>query len=230
MKAMCIWMGCWVLATGGLCAQSVVTLTATSAGDGYHHDELGTAYDYFDATSPTNLVNYQFWGSSSDVSTNISYLQFSLAALPDDFELSSAILNLYITEIHYGDESPNGGFIKLVTTPTSANGLASQRLNGTEILATLKDQGAGWLSVDVTDAMLNHQSLGYAYMAFSMQANTTGYFRYSGFSFTSADAGSNQPYLSVTSAVPEPAHAALAGGGLVALGVLWWRRRGRCAH
>lgn len=187
-----------------------IDIVVTPAGDGYHHDELGSSYDYFDSSALSNIVHYQFYGTSDTVIRNTSYAQFSLDSFAPGAEIGLATLNIFLTEIHYGDESPSGGFVYHVANASSANGLASQRLTGSEVVVNIKDQPLGWLSLDVTGYLQNDLDNGYSYAAFSFSPDTAGYFRNAGFSFTSGDALTNQPFLSVV--VPEPGYTALLLG------------------
>jgi len=186
-------------------------INLTSMGDGYRHDENGSSFDYWDGTSDTNRVHYQFYGTSDNRFTQTAYLQFNLSALPATAAVNTATLNLYVTEIHYGDDSPSGGFIRHASNSSAANGDASQRLSGDVDVIELKDQPPGWLSINVTSMIQSDIDNGFSYAAFSGTPNTTGYFRYAGFSFTSADAPANQPCLEVTT-VPEPATVCLLLG------------------
>ena len=200
------------------------TIPAVSAGDGFFHNEAGSSWDYFDSTGSTVKAHYEFWGTSDTLLYDTGYLQFSMDAIPDGSPISAATLHVNITEIYYSSDSPSGGYLKFVRADT-ANGQASQRLNGSVTLVELKDQAPGWLAVDITEHMQTAVDDAYGHIAFSANPNTSGYFRNAGFTFTSADNGSDGPYLSVTT-VPEPAAFALAGG-LVALGLAYWRRRAR---
>ena len=200
-----------------------LTITVPSEGDGFYHNESGSSYDYWDGTNTVNKVHYQFWGTSDSVIQETAYLQFDLSSVPAGTLIGSATLNLYVTEIHYGDDSPSGGWIKHVANSSSANGLASQKLGGSEIVVEMKDQPTGWMALDVTSFIQNDMANGYSYAAFSGNYNGSGYFRNSGFSFVSADATSDQPYLSITT-VPEPAATTAAIMILAGIFVLCRRR------
>jgi hypothetical protein len=209
-------------------AQAAIIVQTTSPGDGYFHDETGSSWDYFDATSHQVSAYYTYWGTSDTMQYNTGYLQFALANIPDSAVLASATLNIYLTSSHYSAESPSAGFIQYVTNSSGANGLASQRLGGDVTLVEIKDQPLGWLTVDITSQLQATLDSGYAYAAFSANPNTAGYFRDAGYAFYSADYGANQPYIEVT-LVPEPALAALVAG-IPVLAWLLWRRRMRLSR
>lgn len=214
------------LAVGPLLNAGNLTITLPSEGDGYFHNESGSSYDYWDGTSTVNKVHYEFWGSSDSVIQRTAYLQFDLSSVPAGAQIGSATLNLYVTEIHYGSDSPSGGWIKHVANSSSATGLASQKLGGNEIVVEMKDQPAGWMSLDVSTFIQNDIANGYSYAAFSGNYNGSGYFRNSGFSFVSADTATDQPYLSITT-VPEPGVTAAAIALMTGLFALRHQRRGR---
>lgn len=207
-----------------LVCHGAMNIVVQPNGDGYHHDETGSSYDYFDSSATSNLVHYQYYGTSDTMIRHISYAQFSLAGIDPLQDVGSAYLNLYVTEIHYADDSPSGGNIYHVSNASSATGEASQRLNGSELLVNVKDQPLGWLAIDITDALQSDLDNGYSFSAFSFTPDTTGYFRNAGFSFNSGDAAENQPYVSVTT-VPEASSSALFLGLSGALLVAWRRRR-----
>ncbi len=210
-------LGAWSLAGN---VSAAITIPTVSAGDGYHHNELGTSYDFFDASSTSASAYYTYWGTSDTVQHNIGYLQFSLGSVTPSTPTTVITLHLNITSSHYSSDSPSAGFVKHVAAPTAANGNASQRLAGTEQVVEIKDQGTGWLSLDVTAMVQNDLANDYAYSCFSLDPNTAGYFRDAGFSVSTAESG-NAPYLSF--AVPEPPAALLGIGGLLML--LHRRRR-----
>lgn len=183
-------------------------VTCAPLGDGFFHNESGSSYDYFDSASASVIVNRYYDGFSASIQDRVGYIQFSLAALDPLDIISSATINLYLESSFYADDSPSAGFINHRADSSTANGLASQRLGGAELVVEIKDQPIGWLSLDVTDYLKSDQAAGYAYSCFSLDMNTAGYFDNAGFRVTSADAASNQPYLSI-SLVPEPASYAL---------------------
>lgn len=218
----------WVIVLGltlatTLAAQTTYLIYPTPAGDGYFHDEVGSSYDYFDAGSPSVNAYYTYWGTSDTLQFNTGYMQFSLASLPAGAIITEATLNLYFTDIHYTSESPSAGFIKHVADSSAANGNASQRLSGSETLVELKDQADGWLTIYATATIQNDINSGFSYAAFSANPNTAGYFRDAGFTFNSADAATNKPYLSIT-VVPEPADVAVWIAALAASGAILWRQ------
>lgn len=203
------WILMMVLVVGSTMARAdVTTIYSTSAGDGYYHNELGTAGDFFDSTSASISSYYYYdpYTGSSSVQQNTGYIQFSLAAFTAESTISSATLNLYLNAIHYADDSPTAGAINFVSNSSGANGNASQKLNGNVQVVQMKDQPVGWLSLDVTSLIQGSISNGYSYACFSLNYDSAGYFDNNGFSINSADAVLNKPYLSVA-AVPEPASA-----------------------
>jgi hypothetical protein len=204
-------------------AGKAATVIATnSGGDGFFHNESGSAYDFFDGTSTTIGVSYYFDGFSSSVNQNTGYLQFPLAGLAPGEDYSSITLNLNVLASYYLDDSTSAGYVRHRTNSSTANGLASQRLEGDVQVVEIKDQPLGWLTIDVTSQVENDLAAGYAYSVFSLNYNTAGYFRNSGFTVSTADAGSNGPFLSFTP-VPEP-----SASGYLLLAAAGWagcRRR-----
>ncbi len=181
------------------------TIVPGPVNDGYYHDETGRSYDFWDGTTETNAVHYQFWGTSDTVSYDQSYMQFDLSSIPAGTIINSALLNLYITGVHFSDESPTGGFINHSTNGAIATGDASQKLQGNDKIYTFANKEVlGWLQVDVTAAIQYDIDNGYPWAPFHFAPDTTGYFRYSGFSFKSADSQDNKPYLVVTEAAAPP--------------------------
>jgi|GEM_PF-1978409 len=221
MKQMvALWLGLWLMPAFG-----DMFLPTTSEGDGYYHNESGSSYDFFDSTSDALSAYYTYWGTSDTLQYNTGYLQFSLASVGTGASVSSVTLNLYLLSSHYGSDSPSAGFIRHAANSSGANGLASQKIGGTEDVVEIKDQADGWLSLDVTSMVLNDLDQGYGYSCFSLNPNTSGYFRDAGFTVASADATGNHPYLQVTS-IPEPGMVALTlAGVLVTAGMCRIRRR-----
>lgn len=205
---------------GAIPAKGAITIPTLSAGDGYHHNELGTAYDFFDATSPSLSIRYYFQGTSDTLQYDIGYAQFSLSTVPPSTILGSAYLNIYLESRAYGDESPSAGFIRHVANSSSASGNASQRLAGTQQVVEIKDQALGWLQLDVTAMIQSDLDNGYSHSSFSFDPNTSGYFRNASFSVATADAPANGMYLTLN-AIPEPSVGVLLLGGLL----LFRRRR-----
>lgn len=121
-----------------------------SAGDGYFHNEYLTAYDFFDSTSTSLQAYYYFDGSGANTRIGTGYIQFSLASIPAGDPVYSATLSLYLTGRYYADDSTSAGFVNHVANSSTANGNASQKLNGTEQVVEIKDQSLGWLVLDVT--------------------------------------------------------------------------------
>ncbi|MDP3850108.1 MAG: PEP-CTERM sorting domain-containing protein [Luteolibacter sp.] len=193
---------------GAQVGNATTVIPTTSSGDGYYHNELGTAYDFFDGVSTSIGVSYYFDGSSASVNQNTGYLQFALGSLPIADDYSSIMLSLYVTNSYYADESTSAGYVRHCTNSSTANGLASQRLEGDVQVLEIKDQPDGWLAIDVTTQVKSNLAAGYSYAAFSLNYNTAGYFRNSGFTVATADAGANGPYPSFTP-VPEPSSTAL---------------------
>lgn len=215
-----------LVAVSTMARADVMTINSTSLGDGYFHNELGTAYDFFDSTA-TSISSYHYYDpytGSSSVQQNTGYIQFSLAAFTTESTLSSATLNLYLNSIYYSggaNGSPTAGTINFVSNSSGATGDASQKLGGNVQVVQMKDQAIGWLALDVTSLVQGSISNGYSYACFSFNYDSAGYEDYNYFSINSADAGSNTPSLSIA-AIPEPATILLFGlGGMGA----WMLRR-----
>ena len=201
-------------------AASAGIIHVAPAGDGWHHDELGTSYDFFDSASNGIGVYYCFYGTSDTVQKNTGFAQFDLSGIPAGAEITSATLNIYLLSCGMSSAS-NAGTIKHVANASSANGNASQKLGGTELVATLVDEPLGWVSFDITDMLASDLSKGYAWSAFSFNYNGSGSssYRSAGFSFTSAEGGA-PAFIAYN--VPEPATL-----GLLALGAAALLRRRR---
>jgi len=213
-----------LIISGMQVANSATVIASTSEGDGFFHNELGTGSDYFDSLSSAIGVSYYFSGSSSSVNQNTGFLQFALGSLPIAEDYSSIILNLYVTNSYYLDDSTSAGYVRHRTNSSTANGLASQRLEGDFQMLEIKDQLDGWLAIDVTSQVANDLLSGYTHSVFSLNYNTAGYFRNSGFTFATADSGVNVPNLSFTP-VPEPSSTLLLSLSIAGLGIGYRRRR-----
>lgn len=198
-------------------ANNPVCIQPTSQGDGFFSDSVGWAYDYWDDTSSSLSAHYQFFGTSDTFQRNTAYIQFSLLDLPPGLSLLSAKLHLYLESAYRTGSTPSAGAIYHVADSSAANGQASQKLTGTELVYTVVDDPVGWLVLDVTAYVQNDLDNGYPFACFSLHADSSGDYanRYAGFSVTSADAGSNRPCLELT-LIPEPTSGLLV---LLALGL-----------
>ena len=208
-----------VILTVAVPAQGLMIAVAP-AGDGYFHNESGSSYDYFESGANPNPVQYMFWGTSDTLQHNTSYAQFSLSTIPAASTITSATLNIYMTGTWIGT-STYAGYIKHVANSSAANGNASQKLGGSDLVANIGNIGAGWVSFDITTLLQNDLNNLYNYCCFSFDAATDGTYdnRNSGFSFSSGESGNSVPYLNVV--VPEP----MTLGLLVLGGVGLLRRR-----
>ena len=207
-----------------LCVASIASgeiITLTSAGDGYYNRVNPNIYSGYYDTDTTNPVSYSFWGTSDSLQINTSYVEFNISSLAGR-TVMDATLNIYLTGAYFTGSTTSAGTIDHVSNSSGANGSASQRLGGDQLVYTVISDPVGWLTVDITAMLQNDINNGYSYCCFSFDPNTTGDYsnRNAGFSFASADAASNQPYL----VVPEPAStAALFGTALLPL--MYLRRR-----
>lgn len=217
MKTFTLFAGCLLLSLP-LCASTVYT---QPLGDGFFHDETGSSWDYFDSTSTSISAYYTYWGTSDTLQYNTGYLQFQLDPALVGETFLAAKLYVYLESSHYGSDSPSAGFIRHVANSSAATGNASQKLGGTETVVEIKDQSAGWLELDVTAMVQNDYDMGYTYSAFSLNPNTSGYFRDAGYNIASAESTGFGPYLAVY--VPEPATCSLVLLGMS--GLLLRRRR-----
>jgi hypothetical protein len=205
-----IFLVSFVVLTSCLQQAAALNIYCLPVGDGFFHNESGSSYDYFDSTSNQVIVNRYFDGFSDSIQDRTGFLQFSMASLDSNDVISSATLYVYLEASHYADESPSAGFINHVAPNAAANGNASQRLSGNQLVVEIKDQPVGWLALDVTSYLQADQAANVGYACFSLNMNTAGYFDNAGFRITSADAGTNTPYLSV--AVPESGSYGLVMG------------------
>lgn len=202
-------------------ATAAIMIPTLSAGDGHYHNELGTAYDFFDSTSASVVVNRYYDGFSTSINDYTGYAQFSLSSVPVGATISSATLNVYLLSRSYADESPSAGFINHVADSSSANGSASQKLGGSQLVVEIKDQALGWLSLDVTSYLQSDVTNGYSWSSFSFDMQQLGYFDNASFSVASAEAASNGMFLSVN-VVPEPSSLVLS---LLGLGLIRRKRQ-----
>ena len=184
-------------------ATAAITIPTLAVGDGHYHNELGTAYDFFDSTAASVFTNRYFSGTSDSINDYIGYAQFSLDSVPDGATVSNATLHVYLISRGYADESPSAGFINHVANSSAANGNASQRLEGSELVVEIKDQTIGWLALDVTSYLQSDIDNNYSWSAFSFNPNNAGYFDNANFSVASFESGANGMFLSID-LVPEP--------------------------
>lgn len=197
-------------------ANAATTIIATSEGDGFNHDMNGSIDDYFNSTGGVVEVGYYYDGDSSGRYTRHGYLQFDLNTLTET--VVTATLNLYIVGNHHVDNSPSAGHILHRTDASSANGSASQRLNGDQYVAqNVKDLTNGsWVSYDVSSFLQSDQTNSYSYSVFSFSPDTSGGgWRNSRLAFASAES-SNKPYLEIN-LIPEPSSILFLGLGCVGL-------------
>lgn len=208
-----------VICVTSLAAKGAITIGVQSAGDGHFHDELGSSYDFFDAGANPNCVHYSFYGTSDTMSKFISYAQFNLSPLVGQ-SVESVTLNICFLGAYKEAATASAGSIKHVSNSSNANGNASQKLSGNELVATIMPGASGWTSFDVTDYIKNDLAQGYTWAAFSFNEDAGGDYwnRNAGFSFASAESG-NGAYLQAV--VPEPGSFALLA---VAAGALLRRR------
>lgn len=208
----------WViaaLAISGSAASAAIMSPAAAAGDGYHHNELGTANDYFDGSGGgVAATRYYVNGFSTTLSNNQGFAQISLAPFAGQ-PVQTVSLHVYLLSAYKDADSASAGNIMHVANSSSATGNASQQLGGSQAVATIMPGDAGWVVYDVTNYILNDLTQGYAWAAFHFYptSNGAGWERNAGFSFASAEGG-NPVYLSAV--VPEPSSALLvAVGGFI---------------
>ncbi len=195
-------------------------------GDGYWHNEVGRRYDFFDANSNQVSAKYVYFGSSSTLRNDTGFTQFSLANAPDIDDVVTVTLNIYIESAWKTGSTTDSGNIKHAQNASSANGQASQRISGSELVAIISPTDNGWLSFDVTQYVLNDLNNNYAWSVFSYHPNTSGDYsnRNAGFIFTSAEGGKPAYLRFETSPVPLPSTLFLLGSGLMAS---LWRKKGK---
>lgn len=228
MKTLCSPLACLtaLLLTAAVSARGSITIYPTSHGDGFFVDVVGTIFDSWDDTSPSLSAHYQFFGTSDTFQRNTAYIQISLSGLPPGTVLNAAYLHLYFESAYLTAPTPSAGFIYHVANSSLANGYASQKLEGTELVYEVFPPISGWLMLDVLAYVQHDIDNGYPYACFSLHANSTGTYsdRYAGFSVTSSDASDNRPFLRLE-LIPEPTTVLLV---LLACGMIApWVRRSR---
>lgn len=155
----------------------------------------------FDSAALENMgMHWYEYGSGQSRET---YMQVSLNGLPDSDSITGATLYINILSI-----TGNGAKLSHASNSAAATGLASQKIGGNQLVATI-NAGSGWVGFDVTEMIKNDVANGYSYAAFSCVNNGSN----ASMTFSSADTVTYAPYLSV--AVPEPATIAMLSlGGL----------------
>jgi len=174
----------------------------------------------FDANASPSWCGHWYDSGSGVGSWRNVYLQISLdplAALDSSAQLTSASLNIHVTEL-----SGSGANLYYVTNTASATGLASQQLTSTTLLSAINSATTGWLSIDITPLLAATIDNGYDWAAFYF-----GYLGYSSLTFSSANDSdpSLHPYISAVTTIPEPASFALLAPLATALLLLRRRRK-----
>lgn len=230
-----------LMAVATTASAAYIDIAVTPAGDGvyYQNSYPGGSYRHYYADSNPNKASYSYWYSSgygSETTKNTAYAQFNLSSAAGLSNITGISLNMNILSASKsGEDGVSAGTINHVANASGATGDASQKLGGTEFVASVMPGMSGWTSFNVTSYVLNDIA-NYSWAAFSFNYDgtyTDYYDRSSGFTFSSAE-GQAPAYLRLTlaedgsggdgsNAVPEPASMMLFGLG--SAGLAFVRRR-----
>lgn len=204
---------------------SPIVIPIAPEGDGHTHRArygfFDTWNDYaFDSEANPNIAIHDYDSSSAWGEIRRVYMQVALADLhdlPESYDVTTASLNLYITQI-----SGNGSSIHHRTDSSAATGLADQQLDGdVQVMdLTTAEVDPGWLAIDVTDYIIQDLANEHDWAVFHFPQKSNSSLRFA----SANDTDGYEPYLSVT-VIPEPTSMA----GLLILLTIAMTRRSRKA-
>jgi hypothetical protein len=228
-----------IFLTAGLSFAGTVTSYVTSSGNATNewiHSWGNGNYTYWNGLTLGNDAahGYSLYCSGScsgDETRTYTWLQAALPSLSGN--IISAVL--YIDVLGYSTDDGSGIYGALYDTldASSANGNASQELNGDQFVTNLAPTGTGLLGLNVTSFVQSDYSSHYSWAAFEFSPTAQNPYN-SDFSFGTAmpqTVAGDAPYLVITTdagndpSVPEPAMLSLAGLALLAFGLVSRRRK-----
>lgn len=212
-----------VLSMSSVAMASTMDITITAEGDGVRNGNYDLYHGWvvtgFSATATRNQVAH--WTFAGEGETRDTYLQYQLSQFTGtSADIVSATFNFYMYQNGSNPEQYRDLAGKLFhrTDASTANGLASQQLDGNTVVncVTVGDD-LGWVSWDITNFIKADVDSGYAWSVFSfMQMG------YAGLTFGSGETPEFASFLRIVTAgdpttVPEPSTFALLGVALAGL-------------
>ncbi|MDD4202784.1 MAG: PEP-CTERM sorting domain-containing protein [Candidatus Omnitrophica bacterium] len=196
--------------------------TVNAAGDAVWYQDSGGGSNYKGWNPQSENIGtyyYSYYSSGSGTWTynETTYLQVALPGISASETISSAALWINMTGLTKGLPSGAANMYHAANA-VSANGIATQKIAGSEFVLNFKDQSTGLLGIDVTNFIVSDYTNSQAFAAFNF--NFKGYGTDGPLSAMSFKSGSSTlaPYLKITTtAAPEPASMVLFSIGGVAL-------------
>ena len=218
----------------GIVCASTIDISITDIGDAVswvHSQQVGPGYTNWYSDANPNVASYT---GSSSASTGLvtdykrTYMEFSLAPLVGQTEVSSATLYLYITNAWSTRGDGIAAQLLHASNSSSATGDAAAPVTDQIIgnqsggsWTILGSQTSGWISFDVKGFLNGDLTNVYDWSSWTMSPIDSTDLVTAGIEFYSGD-GNNAPYLSVT-LVPIPPTILFLGTGLI--GIVGIRRK-----